>query len=111
MYGSCPGMKDVGMDDYIILMQAAIYHNKKAEEILKKVPCLYMIKSMKGKVYIALQMDDNLMMRNPKAIDEVMEQLEKKELMLEVSGSLEGYLFCEIWFLEDKRNYSQDSPL
>ena len=73
----CPqGMADVKKDDCVILnkciyglVQAACQYYKKAVEILKSSgfvggnidPCLYVKKSMKGIVYIALYVDNNLM--------------------------------------------------
>ena len=38
-------------------------------------PCLYVKKSAKGFVYIALYMDDDLMVETPKAIDGAIETL------------------------------------
>ena len=77
---------------------------KKAVEIMKKVgfargtvdPCLHMKKSLKGIIYVALYVDDNLMMGNPKAIDKAVEQLKKNRLELKVIEILWDYLSCEI---------------
>ena len=52
---------------------AATQHNKKAVEILRKEsftdvnnnPCLYMKKSTNNRVYVALYVNDNLMIESP----------------------------------------------
>ena len=63
------------------LVQAVMWYNKKAVDILKKVAfsrgnvnqCIYMKKSMNGIVYIVLYIDDNLMIGNTGVRDEAME--------------------------------------
>ena len=58
---------------------------KKVAEVLKKVdfiednvnPCLYMKKTKKGVVYLALNIDNNLFIGNPEAIDEIVELPQK----------------------------------
>ena len=80
-------------------------------EILKKIgftggdvdPCLYMKKSKKGLVFIALYVDDNLMVGHPKAIDEAIEGMKKHGLVLKVEDELNDYLSCEIKFSDDKK--------
>ena len=86
IYMECPqGMANVKKDDCIILkkciygfIQAAWQYYKKAMEILKNWgfeggsidPCLYAKRSAKGIVYIALYIDDNLMIGNKARIDD-----------------------------------------
>ena len=62
------------------LVQSARQYHKKAVTILKKIgfeggevdPCLYMHESTKfGRVYIALYVDDNLIVGKEEAINEV----------------------------------------
>ena len=55
------------------------------------------------RVYVALQVDDDLMIKNIKTKDEAVEQLKKNGLVLKVFVSLQDYLSCEIWFLKDKK--------
>ena len=72
-------MSNIGKNDCIILnkciyalVQAARQYYKKAAKILKNLgfirgnvdPCLYVKKSAKGILYIALHVDDNLMIEN-----------------------------------------------
>ena len=80
-------MKDLGKDDGIIFqkciygpVQAETQYNKKAVEILKELgftmnntePWLFMKHSTKDIVYVLLYTDNNLMVVNTEAIDEVM---------------------------------------
>ena len=98
IYMECPqGMAAVKKDDCIIfkkciygLVQAAQQHYKKAMEILKSSgfeggsidPCLYVKRSAKGIVYVALYVDDNLMIGNKAAIDDAILALKNKGLVL-----------------------------
>ena len=67
------------------LGQVARQYYKKAIEILKNLgfiggnihPCLYVKTSLKGIVYIALYLDDNLMVGNVKVIDNAISALKK----------------------------------
>ena len=98
IYMECPqSMTNVGKDDCIILdkcilslVQAANY--KKTTKMLKKVgfiggnadPCLNMKKGAKGIVYVGLYVDDNFIVGNPEAIDEVIETSQENGLVLMV---------------------------
>ena len=66
-------------------------------------PCLYVNKSAKGIVYVALYIDDNLMVGDVKAIDDMTAALKKNGLVVEVMEGLQDYLFCEIKFSEDEK--------
>ena len=104
IYRECPrGMCDVGKDDSFILnkgiyglVHAARQHYRKAVKILKNLgfiggnvdPCLYIKKSAKDIVYIALYIDDNLMVGNVKAIDDAMIALKNNGLVLKVVEGL-----------------------
>ena len=86
IYVDCPqGMSNVGSDDcsnlkkcIYGLVQAVRQYYKKAVEILNESgfirgnfdPCLYIKKSEKGIVYVALYVDDNLMIVEVEAINE-----------------------------------------
>ena len=92
----CPeGTFCIGKDDYIILnkctyslVKTARQCYKKAVEILKKLsfvggnvnPCLYVKKSKNGIVNIVLYVDNNLMVRNSKAIDDIIAALKENGL-------------------------------
>ena len=66
--------------------------------------------SMKGLVYIAVYVDDNLMIGSPDATDEAMKQLKRKRLVVKVMESLQDYLLCEIWFSEDEKKVWLGQP-
>ena len=118
IYMECPqGMKDVKKDDCIILkkciyglVQAAQQYYKKAVEILRSSgfkggnidPCLYVKKSMKGIVYVAIYVDDNLMKGDKAAIDDAIMTLKNKGLVLKVMEGLQDYLSCKIKFSKNK---------
>jgi len=115
----CPlGMKGATHKDalslhkYIYgLVQAARQYHKKIKEYLKKLgftggdvdPCLFMKKYEKGLVYIALYVDDNLMVGHPEAIDDTIALLRAEGLNLKVEDDLHDYLSCEIKFSEDRK--------
>ena len=117
IYMECPqGMSDIGKDDCIIfnkciygLVQAARQYYKKAVKILKNLgfeagnvdPCLYVKKSAKGVVYIALYVNDNLM--GCAAIDDSISALKNNMLILKVMEGLQDYLSCKIKFSKDKK--------
>ena len=77
---------------------------KRAAKILKKAAfregnadtCLYMRKGANGILYIALYVDENLMVGNPEAID----ALQKYRLVLKV---VEGLQDCKVKFTVDKK--------
>ena len=126
IYMECPqGMKDVKRDDCIILkkciyglVQAAWQYYKKAVESLKSSgfkggsidPCLYVKRSMKGIVYIALYVDDNLMIGDKATIDDAIMALKNQGLVLKVVEGLQDYLTCEIKFSEKKKRAWLSQP-
>ena len=89
IYMECPqGMSDMTRDDCVILnkciyglVQAASQYYKKAVEILKSSGfvrgtidiCLYVKKSAKGVVYVALYVDSNLIVGDIAAINDAIE--------------------------------------
>ena len=100
------GMSDVTQTNCIILnkciyglVQAACQYYKKAVETLKSFgfirgsiyPCLYVKKSAKGIVYIAL-LDDNLMVGDIAAIDDAIVALKSKGLIRKIMEGLQDYL-------------------
>ena len=60
-------------------------------------PCLYVKKSAKGVVYVALYVDDSLMVGNIEAKDR------ENGLVLEIMERLQDYLSYEIKFSTDKK--------
>ena len=106
-------MKGIGKNDFIILqnciyglVKVARQYSKKAVEILKKLgfargnvdPCLYMKKGATGVVYLALYLDDNLMLGNTKAMNKAVKQLKRNWLVVTVMESLWDHLLCKIQF-------------
>ena len=115
----CPqGMAGIKKEDCIFskkcicgLIQAAWQYYKKAVEILKSSgfdggsidPCLYVKRIAKGIVYVALYVDDNLMIGNKAAIDDAILALKSKGLVLKVVEGIQDYLSCKIKISEDKK--------
>ena len=58
---------------------------------------------MKGIVYIALYVDDYLMMRNMTTIDDAIETMKNKRLMLKIVERLQDYLSCEMKFSKERK--------
>ena len=67
------------------------------------MPCLYVKKTEKGIEYIAFYMDDNLMVGNIEAIDEVTVAPTLKGLILKIVEGLQDYLSCKVRFSGDKK--------
>ena len=93
------------------LVQNARQYHRKAVKILKKIgfeggdvdPCLYIKETANyGKVYIAIYVDDNLLVGHPNAINEVIQDLRNGGLVLKVEDDLKDYLSCEIDFSANK---------
>ena len=60
-------------------------------------------KSVKGIVYVAMYVDNNLMNGNMATIDDAIKALKNKGLVLKVVEGLQDYLSCKIKFSEGKR--------
>ena len=92
------------------LVQAARQYFLKFKDKLKKIgfeggypdPCLMMRKNEKGIVYIAIWVDDSLLVGDKDAILEVVADLKKEGFNLKLEGTLEDYLSCEITFNKDE---------
>ncbi len=84
-----PGIADAEEDDVLALnkfiyglVQAARKYHKKAVEVLQKIgfnggeadPCLFWKIYEKGVVFVAIYVDDNLIVGHPKAIEDTIEQ-------------------------------------
>ena len=92
------------------LVQSARQYYKKATSILKDLgftggtvdPCLFYRETEKGKVYFGLYVDDNLLIGDLPAIQEAIQELKEKGLVLKVDDNLNDYLSCDIRFSEEK---------
>ena len=102
-----PGMFDAKPNEALLLgrciyglVQASRKYHKKMTDILQGIGfvggiidlCLFVRKSLADIVYIALYVDDNLMIGNPKAIDEVISFLRKNNLVLKIQDKLTEYI-------------------
>ena len=84
---------------------------KKVIENLKKFwfvggndsPCLYVKKSEKGVVYVALYIDESLMAQNLESIDEAIATLKENGLVPKVVQGLQNYLSWKIRFSRHKK--------
>ena len=111
------GLEDSNDDEALLLLttiyglvQAARQYYKKARGILRKIgftggdvdPCLFVKQSSLGIVFIALYVDDNLLVGHPKAIEDAIQQMKKHGLILKIEDDLKDYLSCEIQFSKDR---------
>ena len=113
IYMKCPqGMQDATKDDVLLLtaciygsVQAARQYYKKVVKILKEIGftggdvCKH---SDKGICFIALYVDDNLLVGHPAAIDDAIRQMREHDLILKIEDTLHDYLSCEIKFSSDR---------
>jgi hypothetical protein len=99
-------------DDEVLLLQHSIYglvqaarqYYKKFISVLRKLgfegghpdPCLLTRRNSSGVVFIAIWVDDSLLVGNQKAIEETIRDLKREGFTLKVEGSLQDYLSCEI---------------
>lgn len=109
IYMTC---RQVHRDDEVLLLQHSIYglvqaarqYYRKFISVLKKLgfeggypdPCLLTRQNKSGVVFIAIWVDDSLLVGHHNAIDEVISDLKSEGFTLKVEGSLQDYLSCEI---------------
>ena len=110
--------KEVHEEDEALLLLHAIYGLVQASrqwwikyvEKLKKIgfeggypdPCLYSRRDENGVVFLAVWVDDSLLVGDSKAIDKAIQDLKGEGFVLKEDGSLDDYLSCEISMNEDK---------
>ena len=121
IFMECPQGMDTQSDDEILILDKCIYglvqsarqYHKKAVAILKQIgfeggevdPCLQVRESTKfGRVYIALYVDDNLIVGKEEAINEVIQELRDEGFTLKIEDDLKDYLSCEIEFIKNKKS-------
>ena len=123
IYMKCPqGMSNIGKDECIILNKC-IYDlveggRQYYEKALKNSgfiggnvdPCFYVKKSEKGVVYIALYVDNNLMVEDVVAIDDAITALKRHGLVLEVMEGLQDYLSSKRKFYNNKKRAWSGQP-
>jgi hypothetical protein len=66
-------------------------------------PCLMMKKNDKGIVYIAIYVDDCLMVGDKAAIEDAIAGLKSSGFKLKEDGSLQDYLSCEVTLSKEKK--------
>ena len=65
-------------------------------------PCLLVLKNGKGLCYIALYVNDNLLVGTTEVIDAVIASLKAEGLVLKIEDDLHDYFSCEIVFSPDR---------
>ena len=98
VYMDCPeGMVDV-KEDEALLLQSTIYG------LVQSARQYYKIyrETEKGKVYFGLYVDDNLLIGDPPAIQEAIQDLKEKGLVLKIDDNLNDYLSWDIRFSDEK---------
>ena len=115
VYMTC---KEVHDDDEVLLLIHSIYglvqsarqYYIKFKQKLNKIgfiggypdPCLMMRKTENGTIFIAVWVDDSLLVGDNKAIDKAIQDLKDEGFVLKEDGSLDDYLSCEITMNEEK---------
>ena len=96
------GMSDIEKDVCVIFNKCicSLVNTTKSLQIL---PCLYIKKTAKCIVYVALYIDDILMVSKVEAIDNATSTLKNNGLSLKVMEGLQDYLSCKIKFSKDKK--------
>jgi len=92
------------------LVQAARMYFLKVTKMLRQAgfvggnvdPCLFYRRNKKGTVVIAIYVDDNLIIGDEKAVDDVIEQMECFGFTLKVTDNMWDYLSCRIVFNGDR---------
>ena len=106
-----PGMEKADPDDILMLdksiyglVQASRQWHKKMVKILKECgfkksevdPCLFLQKFHDGKIYVAIYVDDNLVIGPKKGVKKTIDCLNSKGLSLKIQDNLKDYLLCNI---------------
>ena len=86
------------------LVQAARQYYLKFTQVLRKIgfiggkadPCLFKRQDTNGTVFIAIWVDDSLLIGDDLAIEATIKDLRKAGFNLKIEGSLDDYLSCEI---------------
>ena len=92
------------------LVQAARRFYLKFKEKLRKIgfeggypdPCLMVRRNENGICFIAIWVDDSLLVGHEKAIQQAIDDLQKEGFDLSLDGSLDDYLSCQITFDKKK---------
>ena len=71
---------------------------------------VYVKKSENDRFYVALCIDDNLMVGNVKAIDDIITVLKENGLVLKIMEGLQDYYSCKIIFNGQKEGLGRSAP-
>ena len=120
IFMECPKGMQGATTDHVVslrqciygLVQAARQYYKHIVAILKKIgfiggdvdPCLFTKKSKLGMCYVAIYVDDNLIVGHPKAVEDAIQQLKEHKLILKVEDTLKDYLSCEIFRSDEEKS-------
>ena len=90
---------------YGLVQAAQQYYKYFAESLirmgfihLKADPCLLTHKNEKGIVYVAVWVDDSLLIGDKQGIMDLIKEIEQTTMTFKVTDSLQNYLSCEINF-------------
>ena len=64
-------------------------------------PCLLTKKSKLGICYTAIHVDDNLIVGHMRAVEDIIQQIRKHKLVLNVENGLRDYSACDIILSDD----------
>ena len=73
-------------------------------------PFLYVKNNAKGIVYVALKIEDNLMLGNIEAIDDATAAIKENRLVLKILEGLQNCLSCETKFSMDRKRAQLGQP-
>jgi len=117
IYMECPhGLES--QPDEVLLLQQTIYglvqsareYFKKFIHVLKNIgfiggtidPCLMLRRNKSGIVYIAIYVDDCLLMGDRPAVDKAIEDIQKGGFKIKLEDTMGDYLSCNIKFNKDR---------
>ena len=109
IYMFCPEVHDQDEALHLLhslygLVQAARQYYKKFVKKLRKIgfeggypdPCLMTRRNKNGVCFIAIWVDDSLLVGDKAAIDQTIQDLQGEDFRLKLEGTLDDYLSCEI---------------
>ncbi|KAL7526613.1 hypothetical protein ACHAWF_001850, partial [Thalassiosira exigua] len=103
---------------YGLVQAARQYHKKFVSVLTTKMgfksgdvdPCLLYRRDDKGLVYVAIYVDDNLIVGQREAIEDTIEGLRRNGFTVTVEDTLEDYLSCQIEFSRDRNSVWLGQP-
>ena len=118
IYMECPEGMGLNKEEDCVILDKSIYglvqsarmYFIKFMKVLRNIgfvggyadPCLMVRKNGNGVVYIAIWVDDSLLIGHNAAIEQTIKDLQANGFGLKIEGELDDYLSCEISFSHDK---------